>query len=39
MAGAEKTEASAAAFARLAEAISKDPRVDDPSLARGKGFG
>jgi len=31
--------AAAAAFARVAETISRDPRVDDPSLARGKGFG
>lgn len=26
-------------FTRLAEALSKDPRVDDPSVARAKGFG
>ncbi len=29
----------ATCFARLAETISRDPRVDDPSVARGKGFG
>lgn len=28
-----------AAFARLAETLSKDPRVDDPRVARAKGFG
>jgi hypothetical protein len=28
-----------AAFARLAETLSKDPRVDDPEMARAKGFG
>jgi hypothetical protein len=27
------------AFARLAETLSKDPRVDDPETARAKGFG
>ncbi len=27
------------AFARLAETLSKDPRVDDPRVARAKGFG
>jgi len=27
------------AFARLAETLSKDPRVDDPATARAKGFG
>ena len=32
-------EASEAAFARLAETLSKDPRVDDPGMARAKGFG
>ena len=26
-------------FTRLAEALSKDPRVDDPSVAGAKGFG
>src|SRR5260370_34413790 len=28
-----------AAFAQLAEKLSKDPRVDDPRVARAKGFG
>jgi hypothetical protein len=32
-------EESEAAFARLAETLSKDPRVDDPGMARAKGFG
>ena len=27
------------AFSRLAAALSKDPRVDDPSVAKAKGFG
>ena len=27
------------AFAQLAEKLSKDPRVDDPRVARAKGFG
>jgi len=35
----EKLYQSQAAFARLAATISKDPRVDDPSVAKGKGFG
>jgi len=33
------SEESEAAFARLAETLSKDPRVDDPGMARAKGFG
>ena len=32
-------EESEAAFARLAETLSKDPRVDDPEMARAGGFG
>jgi hypothetical protein len=40
MAPKTKTQSAAeVAFARVAQTISKDPRVDDPSLARGKGFG
>jgi hypothetical protein len=35
----EKLDESQAAFERLAATISKDPRVDDPSVAKGKGFG
>jgi hypothetical protein len=35
----EKLDESQAAFERLAATISKDPRVDDPSIAKGKGFG
>jgi hypothetical protein len=35
----KKPEASETGFARIAKALSKDPRVDDPSVARGKGFG
>src|SRR5436190_1167741 len=34
-----KTDAAEAAFARLASAISKDPRVDAPDVAKAKGFG
>jgi hypothetical protein len=30
---------SEVAFAHLAETLSKDPRVDPPEMARGKGFG
>ncbi|MFL5310288.1 MAG: hypothetical protein ACJ79H_07540 [Myxococcales bacterium] len=30
---------SEVAFAHLAETLSKDPRVDRPEMARGKGFG
>ncbi|HKC59088.1 MAG TPA: hypothetical protein VKB92_03305 [Myxococcales bacterium] len=30
---------SEAAFARLAETLSEDPRVDPPEVARAKGFG
>ncbi len=30
---------SEAAFARLAEALWRDARVDDPGVARAKGFG
>jgi TfoX/Sxy family transcriptional regulator of competence genes len=30
---------SEAAFARIAEELSKDPRVDAPEMARAKGFG
>jgi hypothetical protein len=42
MATAKETEASEeseAEFSRLATAVSKDPRVDPPEVARGKGFG
>jgi len=35
----KKPEDSEAEFARLAEAVSKDPRVDPPDSARAKGFG
>jgi hypothetical protein len=31
--------ADEAAFARVATALSRDPRVDPPELARAKGFG
>jgi len=34
-----RPDESEAAFARLAEALSKDPRVDDPGMAQAKGFG
>ena len=34
-----KAADAGAVFTRLAEAISKDPRVDDPAVAKGKGFG
>jgi hypothetical protein len=34
-----RPDESEAAFARLAETLSKDPRVDDPEKARAKGFG
>jgi hypothetical protein len=36
---AKHPDESEAAFARLAETLSKDPRVDAPELARAKGFG
>lgn len=36
---AKKPEESEAEFARLAEAVSRDPRVDGPEVARAKGFG
>jgi hypothetical protein len=40
MAPKTKTQSAAeVAYARVANTISKDRRVDDPSLARGKGFG
>src|SRR3954463_555390 len=35
----EMSEDSEAEFSRLATAVSKDPRVDPPEVARGKGFG
>src|SRR3954467_6472694 len=35
----EVSEDSEAEFSRLATAVSKDPRVDPPEVARGKGFG
>jgi hypothetical protein len=36
---AGKRDAGEAAFARLSAILSRDARVDDPSLARAKGFG
>jgi TfoX/Sxy family transcriptional regulator of competence genes len=36
---AAKAADGEAGFARLAEALSKDPRVDRPEVARAKGFG
>jgi TfoX/Sxy family transcriptional regulator of competence genes len=35
----KKPDESDAEFARLAETLSRDPRVDDPRVARAKGFG
>ena len=34
-----KQDAAEAEFGRLAAKLSKDPRVDPPEVARGKGFG
>jgi hypothetical protein len=36
---AKQPDASELEFTRLAETISKDPRVDPPEKARAKGFG
>ena len=35
----KRPDDSESAFARLAETLSKDPRVDDPGMAQAKGFG